>query len=65
MKNLRNAWNMAESAMESPVLNEELMNHIAGGKQATKPGDGYIKTISGECNISGKSCWEALKDILL
>ncbi len=60
MKNLRNAWNMAESAMESPVLNEELMSHIAGGK----PGTGYIKTISGECNSSGTSCGEMVDKIL-
>ena len=50
---------MAESAMESPVLNEELMSQIAGGK----PGTGYIKTISGECNSSGKSCGEIVRDL--
>ncbi len=62
MKNLRNAWNMAESAMESPVLNNELMSQIAGGKQ--KPGSGYIRTISGECNTSGKSCSGSLQTVV-
>ena len=55
MKNLKKAWNMAESAMseQSPVLNEELMSHIAGGE---KPGSGWVHSISGECNASGESC---------
>lgn len=66
MNNLRKAWNMAESAMseQSSVLNEELMSHIAGGERGEKPGSGFIRTISGECSKSGKSCWEIVKELL-
>ena len=64
MKNLRKAWNMADSTLskQSPaILNEELMSHIAGGE---KPGSGWVHSISGECNASGESCG-ALADLIL
>ncbi len=67
MKNLRKAWNMADSILskQSPaILNEELMSHIAGGERGDKPGSGLIKTISGECRKDGKSCWELVKELL-
>jgi len=66
MKNLRNAWKMAESAMneQNPVvLDEDLMSHISGGKNG-KPGTGWIKTVSGECRKDGKSCWDLLKQAI-
>ena len=53
-KKLFNAWSEAETEIASKnqvSLNEELMGKIVGGN-----GNGWIKTISGECNKTGNNC---------
>jgi hypothetical protein len=48
------ASNMSQ-VVGGTVINKEMMAEIQGGT-------GYIKTISGECSTSHKSCWEIAKD---
>jgi len=50
-------WKSAEmkQVIGNSVINKEMMAEIQGGS-------GHVKTISGECNTSGKSCWKALKE---
>ena len=55
-----NAWNRSEStdaltsAAGIPIVDEAILNQVGGG---TLPSSGYICTLSGECNGTGKSCW--------
>lgn len=50
-------WKSADvkQVIGASVINKEMMAEIQGGK-------GFIKTISGECNTSGKSCVKTLKE---
>jgi len=50
-------WKSADmkQVIGASVINKEMMAEIQGGK-------GYIKTLSGECNTSGKSCIQCLKE---
>jgi hypothetical protein len=52
-------WKSAEMKqfIGASTINKEMMAEIQGG-------EGYIKTISGECNTTKKSCWKALKDAI-
>jgi hypothetical protein len=48
------ASNMSQ-VVGGTVINKEMMAEIQGGK-------GFIKTLSGECNTTNKSCWQTLKE---
>ncbi|KFF22700.1 hypothetical protein [Chryseobacterium sp. JM1] len=52
--------NKFEKFNKKAGLNKEILTHVKGGAA----GSGYINTVSGECNSSGRSCWKALKDLL-
>ncbi len=61
-RNLQKALKDAEfEAMKNDqiAINHELMSQVCGGKSA-----GYICSISGECNSSGKSCGSSAKKAL-
>lgn len=49
-------WKAADikQVIGASVINKEMMAEIQGGQ-------GYVKTLSGECNTSGKSCIKALR----
>ncbi len=54
-KSMIEAWKNAENEMneKNPVIvYKEMMNQITGGGNSA----GWVCTISGECNSSGKSC---------
>lgn len=50
-------WKQADmkDVIGASVINKDMMAEIQGGT-------GYVKTLSGECNTSGKSCLKTLKD---
>lgn len=52
-------WKAADmkQVIGASVINKEMMTEIQGG-------EGYIKTLSGECNTSGKSCFRVLKEAI-
>jgi len=55
------AWKNAETTEKNPVsVNEELITQIHGGAGSS----GYVCSVSGECNSSGRSCWDALRDLI-
>lgn len=56
--NLIESWKTANmnEIIGSSSINKEMMAEVQGG------GSGYLKTLSGDCNTSGKSCWTVLKD---
>ncbi len=60
-KELTNALINADMNNKDIVeINKDLMMQIHGGAKSS----GYINSISGECNSSGKSCREALEDTI-
>ena len=50
-------WKSADikTFIGSSCINKDAMATVQGG------GNGYIKTISGECNKSGESCFKILR----
>ncbi|HHC79123.1 MAG TPA: hypothetical protein ENK46_04515 [Flavobacteriia bacterium] len=56
IKALKNGKNKEEllDIIGSPEVNLET---ITGGQQEPFRSSGYICTLSGECNGTGKSCW--------
>ena len=61
-KNLQSALMNAEfEAMKKDqiLINHELMSQVCGGKSA-----GYVCSLSGECNTSGRSCGDSLKQVV-
>lgn len=36
-------------------IDRDLLSEVNGGNKP--PGKGYFATISGDCNVSGNSCW--------
>jgi hypothetical protein len=52
-------WKAADmkQVIGASVINKEMMTEIQGG-------EGYVKTLSGECNTSGTSCIKALRDAI-
>lgn len=55
------SWKSAKmsSLIGKSSINKEMMTEIQGGK-----GIGHVKTLSGDCNSTGTSCWQALKDAI-
>jgi len=59
-KQLIESWKNADATQQSDSpannvdVNESAMSEITGGVNST---------LSGECNGTGKSCWDILKDI--
>lgn len=55
------SWKSAKmnSLIGKSSINKEMMTEIQGGIRI-----GYVQTLSGECNSSGTSCWQALKDAI-
>lgn len=51
-------WKSVEmsSVIGKSSINKNMMAEIQGG------GDGYINTVSGECNSTNTSCWTIIKD---
>jgi len=64
-KQLIESWKNADATQQSDSpanhvdVNETAMSEITGGVNSA----GYVCTLSGECNGTGKSCWDILKDI--
>lgn len=56
-----NAWKQSEdqrlleNVAGTPIVDENLLRQIGGGM--SNRSSGFICTISGECNGSGRSCW--------
>ncbi|NLT04548.1 MAG: hypothetical protein GXY09_11880 [Bacteroidales bacterium] len=50
-------WKQADmkDVIGASVISKDMMAEIQGGA-------GYVKTLSGECNTSGKSCIKSLKE---
>ncbi|KFF22698.1 hypothetical protein [Chryseobacterium sp. JM1] len=59
---MKNKLDKFEKFNKKAGLNKEILTHVKGGSAG--PGPGYIFTVSGECNSSGKSCWKILKDLI-
>ncbi len=58
------AWKNAEvetNENNSAVVNEELIGQIHGGNDSS----GWVCTVSGECNDSGRSCWDIIWNDML
>ena len=55
------SWKSAKmsSLIGKSSINKEMMTEIQGGI-----GIGHIKTISGDCNSTGKSCWGTIKETI-
>lgn len=55
------SWNSAEflHITGSAIINKNLMAEVQGG------GDGFIKTISGECSKNNVNCYKQFKKMLL
>jgi hypothetical protein len=57
-KEMLQAWRDGEqndalaNVVGAPVVNEALLREVNGGTSS-----GYVCTVSGECNGSGRSCW--------
>jgi hypothetical protein len=54
------SWNSADflQITGSAIINKNLMAEVQGG------GDGYIKTISGECSKGTVNCYKLFKQFL-
>lgn len=52
-------WKQADmkDVIGASVINKDMMAEIQGGS-------GYVKTLSGECNTSGKSCIKVVKETI-
>lgn len=57
-KEILQAWRETEqgealtNVVGTPVVNESLLREVSGGTSS-----GFICTVSGECNGSGRTCW--------
>lgn len=55
-RNITQLWNESsdgESAIGEPIVDQALLNQIGGGACSS----GWVCSVSGECNCSGRSCW--------
>lgn len=57
--NLIESWKSANmnEIIGNSSISKEMMAEVQGG------GSGYVKTLSGECNSSGKSCFKSLRKL--
>lgn len=57
--NLIESWKTANmnEVIGTSTISKEMMAEVQGG------GEGYLKTLSGDCNGSGKSCFRAVRKI--
>ena len=57
--NLIESWKSANmnEIIGNSSISKEMMAEVQGG------GSGYVKTLSGECNSSGRSCFKTLRRV--